>query len=323
MGLYDYTHVCCQWKKRLDLKGERCFDLTFNGERVHPNIKPLDTFQHLINIFEYHRKEPVELYQLEPLPKGSGDVYSCVVDAPTLAEACQQLGVEVKTVNDVNLLRNNRSRRQMLPVLDNMCKFTFQLEGTWRSLWLTGPSGIGKTQWAIAEARVKYPGKEPLLISHMDDLKQFDERIHNVMIFDDMSFNHLWREVMIHLTDWDIPRTLNVKHATVTIPHHTPKIFTTNVDWDEYWPADPHGAIKRRVRQVVFPQNTRLYSDERVDDQVPPATEEAHTDNDDGYMDMCRFNGGRTFDEIEDDMVPNTNGTNGDIAFLQGWSQLV
>lgn len=94
---------------------------------------------------------------------------------------------------------------------------------TWngKCIVLWGGTGLGKTQWAMAHF------KNPLVISHIDGLKKFDE--HDGIIFDDMNFGHWPREAIIHLTDWDVPREINCRYSPATIPQHTKKIFTTNI----------------------------------------------------------------------------------------------
>lgn len=85
----------------------------------------------------------------------------------------------------------------------------------------TGPSGIGKTQYAIAHF------SKPLVCSHLDDLRRLSPD-HDGIVFDDMSFRHMPVEFVIHLLDWDLERSLHVRWGTVTIPSKTKKIFTHN-----------------------------------------------------------------------------------------------
>lgn len=110
-----------------------------------------------------------------------------------------------------------------------------------RSLIFWGPSGIGKTQYALA----LLPGA--LFVSHMDSLANFDASQHSGIIFDDMSFNHLHREAQIHLVDYDQPRDIHVRYKTAQIPANTKKIFTTNVEKGRIFDIDDP-AIKRRLK---------------------------------------------------------------------------
>ena len=105
-------------------------------------------------------------------------------------------------------------------------------------LW--GKSGIGKTQFALAHF------EHPLLVSHIDDLRNFDKEVNDGIIFDDMDFLQRPRSGQIHLVDQDHDRAIHLRYANFTIPKNTKKIFTTNIDeggimntWED--------AIKRRT----------------------------------------------------------------------------
>jgi len=116
-------------------------------------------------------------------------------------------------------------------------------------LW--GESGTGKTQFAINQL------PDALFVSHIDQLKQFDESEHKGIIFDDMDFKHWPRESQIHLVDADQLRAINCRYANGTIPAKTKKIFTTNkhgggvVDLDD-------AAVRRRC--VVTEINESLFA---------------------------------------------------------------
>lgn len=117
------------------------------------------------------------------------------------------------------------------------------------SLILQGPPGTGKTQYALAHFNT------PLLVSHMDDLREFVGTTHDGIVFDDMDFKHLPRTTQIHLTDCALDRTLHCRYQNACIPRGTKKIFTTNEENTCFDISD--GAIKRRctilrVRAKLF-----------------------------------------------------------------------
>lgn len=87
---------------------------------------------------------------------------------------------------------------------------------------LQGKSNTGKTKLAKAIF------KNPLIVRHMDKLKRFDPIRHDGIVFDDMSFAHYPREVVLNLMDMDDDTDQNVKNGMVTIPAGHPRIFTTN-----------------------------------------------------------------------------------------------
>jgi Geminivirus Rep catalytic domain len=114
------------------------------------------------------------------------------------------------------------------------------------ALWLKGPTGTGKTEYA------KTLFTRPILVSNMEDLKKLHDT-HDGIIFDDMSFKHWPRETQIHLVDLENDRTFNVKYGSVTIKRGTPRIFTSNVGIFMYDPA-----IKRRLRYIEIKEDLRL-----------------------------------------------------------------
>lgn len=103
---------------------------------------------------------------------------------------------------------------------------------------IVGEPGIGKTQYALAHFSA------PLLVTHIDDLKEFNSEIHDGIVFDDMDFKHLPRSTQIYLTDCAVPRTIHCRFANAVIPAGTHKIFTTNDHATCFNIED--GAIRRR-----------------------------------------------------------------------------
>lgn len=91
-----------------------------------------------------------------------------------------------------------------------------------RTVILWGPSGVGKTCYA----RALLP--RALFVTHMDDLTKYDEGVHDGIIFDDISIQHLPREAQIQILDFEQPRSIHVRYTTAYIPPETKKIFTTN-----------------------------------------------------------------------------------------------
>lgn len=123
-----------------------------------------------------------------------------------------------------------------------------------KSIVITGTSGIGKTQYALSQFT------RPLLISHIDDLKNLRPH-HNGLVFDDMSFQHWPPQSCIHLLDLELPRSINVKYGTVTIPSLLPRIFTSNKTLREIFSLQCQevewSAIERRC--YLLEVHTKLY----------------------------------------------------------------
>ena len=113
-----------------------------------------------------------------------------------------------------------------------------------KPLVLVGPTGCGKTTWAINNAP-----KPALLCTHLDRLRDFRPGFHQSIVFDDMSFCHLPRESQIHLTDRHLPRDIHVRYGIANIPANTIKVFTANI---RPFTEDP--AIDRRIRVININQ---------------------------------------------------------------------
>lgn len=113
-----------------------------------------------------------------------------------------------------------------------------------RFIILTGPSGIGKTQFALAHFQ------NPLFVSHIEQLKQLEGGDYDGVIFDDMSFAHFPREARIHLCDLKFDREIHCRFANAKLPAKFPRILTTNKSFQEvmFKPEEDHTdyAIARR-----------------------------------------------------------------------------
>lgn len=225
---YDHTHVLLALTSRLDSRNPRIFD--FEGQ--HPNIQTLITQDHRANTWNYHEKDPVFLHPA--LPRDNpytrvtpGGEERAIKKARTLFDACKALGIEIKSVGDVNLIRKDKELIEDIPAPFPADSFNRELIADKTVMVFHGPSGLGKSAFACAHTP---EDMSFLMVSHIDDLKRFDSERHGLLIFDDMSFAHWPRESCIHLLDSDYPRSINVKHSVVTIPARTNKIFTHNLD---------------------------------------------------------------------------------------------
>lgn len=125
--------------------------------------------------------------------------------------------------------------------------FTLPLQADFKVLLIHGPSNLGKTHYAIAHF------KNALVVSHIDDLKNLHPD-HDGIIFDDMSFKKWPIEAVIHLLDYDLPRSIHVRYGTVLIPANIPKIFTHNTDnpfySEEMIEDEQRNAIERRFKRI-------------------------------------------------------------------------
>lgn len=134
-----------------------------------------------------------------------------------------------------------------------------EVEDRSKALLFYGPSGIGKTQFALAHF------KTPLLVRHLDKLKDLDPEKHDGIVFDDMSFWHRPITDVIHLLDMEEDTDVHVRYGLGHIPQKMPRIFTFNHEnpfWDEdkVHSEEHKKAILRRVVRIHFsPLGEKLY----------------------------------------------------------------
>ena len=93
-----------------------------------------------------------------------------------------------------------------------------------KTIILHGPSGKGKTPYAIASL------KNPLYVRHKDTLKQFTPGIHDGIVCDDMTFYHMGREPILSFIENEREAQIDVKNSCVCLPAQTKKIITTNME---------------------------------------------------------------------------------------------
>lgn len=275
---HQHSHVVLYWKSKIEFRSAHKFDF-FD---LHPNIKKLPSKRAVDDADDYCEKDIVKgedhIFEWDKEPEGeesvqsSGDLLRDIVNAESLWDAIEAAGIRPRSVNDVKLIREDKKRRTGTGTTYPESSWTRPITSPgWKVLIITGGTGLGKTQWAIAHFT------RALVVSHPDDLKHFDSRLHDGIIFDDMGFKHLHREFIIHLCDWDLDRSIHCRHYCAYIPRHTRKIFTTNLPFEQLFPEDPSGAIMRRITaiieidEVLFSEATN--EDEAVNFIVPEAPE--------------------------------------------------
>lgn len=137
-----------------------------------------------------------------------------------------------------NALTRKRKREED-PEVDP-ARFTLPKYTDWsKPLVLIGPSGIGKTAWAMNHF------ENGLLVSDIEDLRdKFNPAEHDGVVFDDMTFSHLPVKIQIHIVDVTYTRTLRMRNTNAERPRGLKMIFTANPT-DLVFNDDP--AINRRV----------------------------------------------------------------------------
>lgn len=179
-----------------------------------------------------------------PRKKGKGSSPLTEVAAMVSAGATRR---EIALAHPVEFMRYHRGIEALMMVTEEQedrrweGPYPWPMISDWSYSWvIVGPSGINKSQFAKSHFT---PGKV-LVCSNIDDLKRFDPKLHEGIIFDDMDFRHYPRTSQIHLVDQDENRTIHNRFTDALIPAGTKKIFTCN----EMCLNLGDAAINRRVK---------------------------------------------------------------------------
>lgn len=259
----SHLHVHLKLVKRKCIKNCRYADIEYEDKVYHPNMQavrnPIAVRKYVTkdkNYIHNYDKSPVQLdtwSEAIDLAKNNQaqDAINLVLQNEPKLYALQGHNIELnlRQLETANANKNESFTFISIPSVDRW----FTRYKSKRALWLVGKPGLGKTEYA------KSLFDNPLLVSHMDKLKQFKRGIHDAIIFDDMSFRHWPREPAIHIVDLGNDRDINVKCSMVTIPASTPRIFTSN---RYIWPDDDTGALNRRIWTVRIDEDIRLIIDD-------------------------------------------------------------
>lgn len=233
-----HYHALISYAKRRDFRNPRYFD--FNG--IHPNMQSAASERATM---EYIKKDgdiietgnPPAGKQQEPyhdicLRSNYMEWLEYCINAKIGFGYCKAIWSAVHP-SVTNTITNAERPGELCTALQQ-----FQYDDWERCLVLIGPTGCGKTVWALKNAP-----KPALFIRHIDRLKDFDPEIHKSIIFDDMIFTHYPAQAQIHMVDNYLPSDIHIRYSVATIPAGTPKIFTCNER-----PFNEHPAINRRIK---------------------------------------------------------------------------
>lgn len=140
--------------------------------------------------------------------------------------------------------------RKLLSPVENIVKykledFDFPPLDFDKSNVIIGPSGIGKTYFALAHF------KNPLFVTHIDQLGDL-EKEHDGIVFDDMDFKHIPPVHQIHLLEQETPVHYHIRYTTAFIPARTKKIFCCNEDPFSVVLNEHKRAIEKRAKYIFI-----------------------------------------------------------------------
>lgn len=227
-----HLHAAISFATKKNIKAANHFD--FSGS--HCNIQSTRNVKDWI---AYVKKEN-NFVEFGTAPIADKKIRLTDVPTEELRDYCVNNKIAFGYYQEEKALRSSVSFNitEESPGIMNMYLQALQVQDFTQALILIGPTGCGKTTWAIKNAP-----KPSIIISHIDQLKLFKPDFHKSIIFDDMSFLQWPLQSQIHLVDWWQPRSIHVRYGTVSIPNSTPKIFTCNE-----MPFTQHPAISRRIK---------------------------------------------------------------------------
>lgn len=262
-----HIHAFVMFEKKKDV-----VPIAFDVNGVHPNVRIPNALvgtiqQSWVNLWNYCLKEdktPLIVGQPPSVRRSRNEV---AMEAMMLAETdsvASALALMVKElpyemVTKWTTVENSLQAYRTMKVRQTPPSFQLEnflpvvMPADWHSLLLTGPTGIGKTQFA----RALLP-KAPV-IRHVDQLRTAD--LSNGIIFDDFDVSHWPVTSIIHLLDWDEASGIHCRYTHVLVPAHTQKIFTHNKPLHQWLPADiprpQYEAVERRI--ILVELNARLF----------------------------------------------------------------
>lgn len=181
--------------------------------------------------------------------------FSDALNADTLEEGISIIKQEaprdwcIHSANITYALQQNKKKK----FVHKYNEFKIDVLPTDKAILIYGPSGIGKTAYALSHF------ENPLLVTHMDKLRELTSD-HDGIVFDDMSFKHYPPEAIIALLDMEYDRDIHTRYRCSVIPEGMPRIFTHNTEnpfYEETIHEDQKEAIGRRLRKVHLEQ--KLY----------------------------------------------------------------
>jgi len=231
-----HIHALAEYARKKDVSPKH-FDL----KDEHPNVIVWDRVvqyeQWLVNHWNYCHKEDESPLTVGDVPEISRKrtrnevALECVEVARTEGVcAAQQHALKtfaadyckaVSSYDKVFMREANAKQAKPARELDTFPNAPTPPEN-WRTIFLWGKTGCGKTQYA----RALLPKAK--VVRHASQLAEC--RFSDGIIFDDFSVCHWPATSVIALLDWDVESGINVKYGCVTIPAETRKIFTYNGD---------------------------------------------------------------------------------------------
>ena len=122
------------------------------------------------------------------------------------------------------------------------------VKGGWKeqALILSGASGFGKTEFGCALMHAVSPAKRFHFLNRLDRVRDTTIRTGEGVLIDEICLANRDVDDVKALVDLKKRRDITCRNRDGTIPNGTPRLFTTNWDWEHFWP-----------REAFFPEHLK------------------------------------------------------------------
>lgn len=257
----QHTHAAVELVRRVNTTRVRYFDF----EGYHPNVQTARSWGACVN---YCRKEGAlsvsyfgctaeDALVAAPGGETDADPYAHAATCESIRDwftYCLRNNISYAFANAIwNQLRGSQPPVFYVNdhdgVVSNPYLRGLAYSNDHHTLVICGPSGVGKTSWALANAPTPF-----LLVTDIDDLGFFDPVIHRCIVFDEIrctgdedTGRGAWPLTsQIKLVTWDTPVSIRIRYKVAHLPRHVPKIFTCT----QWFPFNGDPQVRRRCTVV-------------------------------------------------------------------------
>ena len=138
------------------------------------------------------------------------------------------------------------------------------ISGGWQrtALFIHGPRGFGKTEFACAVMHCVAPAKRCHFLNKIDRLRDVSVSPGEGLVVDEACFANREVDDVKGVIDLKKGRDVTCRNRDGHIPKGTPRIFTTNWAWEQFWPQDAFlpkhlVPIERRILWVTIKEDLR------------------------------------------------------------------